>query len=109
MTKYVVRRVVQAIPVLSDAGNAVARQYGLVFEVSIGLDAIHNAFGIDLAKSNGDTSNELPVPGTFIVGRDGRIAFAFVDADYRVRLEPAELLRQLEGVGRERSRASSGV
>jgi len=86
--------------VLSDAGNTVARQYGLVFEVSPALDAIHKAFAIDLARSNGDTSNELPVPGTFIIGSDGRIAFAFVDGDYRVRLEPAELLRQLETVVR---------
>jgi peroxiredoxin len=92
-----------AFAVLSDAGNTLARQYGLVFEVSIRLDAIHKAFAIDLARSNGDTSNELPVPGTFIVGKDGRIAFAFVDADYRVRLEPAELLRQLEGVVRRES------
>ena len=85
-----------AFPVLSDTGNGVARQYGLVFRVSTALEATHQAFGIDLARSNGDTSNELPVPGTFIIGRDGRIAFAFVDSDYRVRLEPAELLRQLE-------------
>lgn len=84
--------------VLSDAGNAVARQYGLVFEVATALDAVHKAFAIDLARSNGDTSNELPVPGTFIIGSDGRIAFAFADADYRARLEPAELLRQLEVV-----------
>jgi len=87
-----------AFPVLSDAANRVARQYGLVFGVPIRLDAIHKGFGIDLAKSNGDTSNELPVPGTFIVDRNGRIAFAFADADYRARLEPAELLRQLEVV-----------
>jgi peroxiredoxin len=86
--------------VLSDTGNTVARQYGLIFEVSTALDAIHKAFGIDLVRSNGDTSNELPVPATFIIDRDGRIAFAFVDADYRVRLEPAELLRQLEPVVR---------
>lgn len=82
--------------VLSDAGNTVARQYGLVFAVPSALDAIHKGFGIDLAKANGDDANELPVPGTFIVDRDGRIALAFVDADYRVRLEPAELLRQLD-------------
>ena len=87
-----------AFAVLSDTGNTVARQYGLVFKVPAALDAAHQAFGIDLVASNGDASNELPVPGTFIVGSDGRIAFTFVEADYRVRLEPAELLRQLETV-----------
>lgn len=85
-----------AFSVLSDVGNKVARSYGLVFKVPAGLDGVHKAFGIDLAKSNGDPSNELPVPGVFVIGRDGRIAFSYVNADYRERLEPAELLRRLE-------------
>jgi peroxiredoxin len=87
-----------AFSVLSDVGNKVARSYGLVFKVPAGLDGVHKAFGIDLAKSNGDLSNELPVPGVFVIGRDGRIAFSHVNADYRERLEPAELLRRLEQV-----------
>lgn len=82
--------------VLSDAGNRVARSYGLVFKLSHTLDAIQQSFSIDLARSNGNASKELPVPGTFVVGRDGRIVSSFVDADYRLRVEPAEILRQLE-------------
>lgn len=87
-----------AFPVLFDRGNGVARRYGLVFTVSEGFDRLHRTFGVDLARSNGDAANELPVPGVFVVARDGRIAFAHVEADYRQRLEPAELLRQLERV-----------
>jgi peroxiredoxin len=82
--------------VLSDAGNKTAQSYGLVWEVPAKLSALHKGFGIDLAKSNGDALNELPVPGTFIVGSDGRIAFSYVNADWTVRLEPAELIRALE-------------
>ncbi|HZE88136.1 MAG TPA: peroxiredoxin-like family protein, partial [Verrucomicrobiae bacterium] len=82
--------------VLSDSGNKVARGYGLVWKVSAGLDAVHKGFGVDLTKSNGDASNELPVPGTFVLGADGRIAFSSVNADWRERLEPAEILRALE-------------
>jgi len=85
-----------AFSVLSDVGNKVARSFGLVFKVPAGLDGVHKAFGIDLTKSNGDATNELPIPGVFIIGRDGKIAFASVNADYRDRLEPAELLRRLE-------------
>lgn len=85
-----------AFAVLSDRGNEIARRYGLVFRVPDGLDAIHRGFGIDLERSNGDATNELPVPGTFVVNREGRVAFAFVNADYRVRLEPAELLQRVQ-------------
>src|SRR5438045_3882539 len=87
--------------VLSDAGNKVARGYGLVWQVPSGLDAIQKGFGINLAKSNGDASNELPVPGTFVLGADGRIAFSYVNADWRERLEPAGIIRALERLGRD--------
>jgi peroxiredoxin len=86
--------------VLSDTGNKVARGYGLVWKVPAGLDAIQRGFGVDLTKSNGDASNELPVPGTFVLGADGRITFSYVNADWRDRLEPAEIIRVLESLGR---------
>ena len=34
----------------------------------------------------------LPVPSVFAVGSDGVIAFAYSNADYKVRLPAAELL-----------------
>jgi peroxiredoxin len=87
--------------VLSDANNKVARAWGLVWKVGASLDGLHEAFGIDLAKSNGDSSNELPVSATFVVDALGRIALAYVDANWRSRLEPAELLARLEKLARK--------
>ena len=82
--------------VVADPGNRVARSYGLVFEVPPRLDELQRGFGVDLPGANGDTSNELPVTATFIVARDGRVAFRHLDIDWRRRLEPADLLRRLE-------------
>ena len=87
--------------VLSDARNTVARSWGLVWKVGTTLDSLLKAFGVDLMKSNGDTSNELPVPATFVVEPSGRIAFAHVDPNWQVRLEPARLISALERVVRE--------
>jgi peroxiredoxin len=86
--------------VLSDGGNTVARAWGLVWKVASSLDSLHTAFGVDLAKSNGETSNELPVPATFVVEPSGRIAFAHYDPNWTVRLEPAALIAALEKVPR---------
>jgi peroxiredoxin len=36
------------------------------------------------------------VPGTFIVDRNGLIQASFVDADYRRRMEPSEILAALK-------------
>jgi peroxiredoxin len=89
---------------LSDVGNKVARQYGLVFSLPEPLRQLYiNKFGVDLQDYNADQAYELPLPGTFIVARDGRIHFAFVEADYTLRLEPDEIvsrLRQLVGPSR---------
>jgi peroxiredoxin len=82
--------------VLSDAGNKVAQSWGLVWKVGTRLDGLHKGFGVDLAKVNGDASNELPVPATFVVEPSGRIAFAHVDPNWRVRMEPAVLISALE-------------
>ena len=35
------------------------------------------------------------MPATFVVGRDGRVALAMVEADYRRRLEPGHILDAL--------------
>ena len=85
-------------PVLSDAGNAVARRYGLVFALAEALRPLYTRSGLDLLTFNGDASWELPIPGTFIVAQDGAVRLAFVDADYTHRLEPEDLLAGLRAV-----------
>ena len=91
--------------VLSDQGNKVARQYGLVFSLVEPLRELYiRNFGVDLKDYNADESYELPMPGTFIVSQDGTIRFAFVDPDYTLRLEPSEMLARV----REAAGATSG-
>lgn len=82
-------------PVLSDVGNHVAREYGLVFVLSDALQDLQKKFGNEVPRFNGDQSWELPMPATFVVSRDGIVRLASVDPDYRRRLEPAALLDQL--------------
>lgn len=82
-------------PVLSDAGNAIARRYGLVFRVADEVLPIYKTFGIDLEAANGDATHELPMPGTFIIDPDGTVRLAFVQADYTKRLPVEQILEQL--------------
>src|ERR1700724_1947253 len=81
-----------SFPVLIDHGGKVAEQFGLTFEMD---DAAKNAlksYGLDLEKRNADGRWILPVPGTFVIDRSGHIAYAHVDADYRNRPEPQEIV-----------------
>ncbi len=91
----IVERQSLTFPVLSDAGNRVAREFGLVFRVGDDVRQRYRAAGIDLARSNGDASWELPVPATYVVAPDRRITYAFVEADYTRRAAPADVVAAL--------------
>src|SRR5271170_5461865 len=49
-------------PVLSDSGNKVAQQFGIVFELDRDLKVVQEQFGVDIPSFNGDHSFQLPVP-----------------------------------------------
>ncbi|MGD8862199.1 MAG: peroxiredoxin-like family protein [Myxococcales bacterium] len=85
-------------PVLTDAHNAVARKYGLVFGLSDAMKGLQETFGNPLPRFNGDDSWELPMPGTFVIGRDGVVQLAHVDPNYMRRLEPAAILEALQAL-----------
>ena len=82
--------------VLSDVGNTVSRDFGLVFKLSDKMQEIYRNFGIDLPTANGDESFELPIPATYVVAQDGIIKFAFIDADYTNRLDPEIIISELQ-------------
>ena len=82
-------------PVLSDAGNQVARQFGLVYRLLPELQAIYETIMTKLPGYNGDQSWELPLAATYLVQPDGKISYARIDADWRNRPEPEELLQAL--------------
>lgn len=89
-----------AFPVLSDVGSGVARAFGIAFELAFELRPIYTRLGHALPDRNGDSSWVLPLPATYVIDRDGTVAFAFVDTDYRSRLEPADIVTVLESLAR---------
>ncbi|MEL6322036.1 MAG: peroxiredoxin-like family protein [Cyanobacteria bacterium J06626_14] len=84
--------------VLSDVGNVVARELGLVFTLPESLRPIYENFGIDLPAHNGDRTFELPVPATYVVAQNGEIIYAFAEADYTQRAEPSDILAAVKSI-----------
>jgi peroxiredoxin len=80
---------------LSDPGNQVARQFGLVYRVPDYQQAIYKRAFVNLPFANGDNSWELPIPATFVLDRDGAVAYASANEDYTDRPEPAEILQAM--------------
>jgi peroxiredoxin len=87
-------------PVLSDFGNKIGRQFGIVFQLGEKLNNFSkNVFKNDIALRNGEGSYELPVPATFVVDTMGIIRFAHVDVDYMTgRAEPEAVIAVLQSI-----------
>src|SRR3954454_493929 len=76
-------------PLLSDAGNQVARGFGVSYRVPDAQRDLYRAVFVNLQLLHGDDSGELPLPATFVITQDGAVAYAFAAADYTQRAEPS--------------------
>jgi peroxiredoxin len=84
--------------VVTDPENRAAKLFGLAFKVDPGTLKIYQKFGINLKASQGNDNNELPMPGTYIIDKTGKIRYSFVDPDYTKRADPEEVLEVLRGL-----------
>ena len=82
-------------PLLSDGGNRVAHQFGLVYRVSPKQESVFRKAFVNLPFTNGDDSWELPIPATFVLDRDGTIRSESANEDYTERPEPADIVAAL--------------
>jgi peroxiredoxin len=80
-------------PLLVDEGNKVARQFGIVYRVPDYQEKLFSSVFINLPHINGDSSWELPLPATYVIGRDGKVQYAWINVDYTARAEPSDVLR----------------
>src|SRR5580698_945337 len=82
-------------PLLHDPGAKLAEQFGLVYTVPEYHQRYLKSILVNLPFLNGEASWRLPIPATYVIGRDGRVLFAEAHADFRVRPEPADVLAAL--------------
>jgi peroxiredoxin len=82
--------------VLTDTGLAIARSYGLVFDLPDYLQEAYEQLGHPVTRFNGTTDQTLPIAGTFVVDRGGVIRFAYANANYMHRADPADIIGVLE-------------
>lgn len=81
--------------ILCDIDHGVALSLGLAFFAGEPMLDFYRTRGIDFHALYGSRSGFLPVPGTFAIGRDGIVRYAFVDVDFRIRAEPADVIAAL--------------
>jgi peroxiredoxin len=79
-------------PLLHDPGAQLAEQFGLVYTVPEYHQKYLKSIMVNLPFLNGEASWRLPLPATYVIGRDSRVLLAEAHADFRVRPEPADAL-----------------
>ena len=81
---------------LSDTKGEIAEKYNILFEVPPVIKEIYKGFGLDLNEYNEAEKWILPVPGLFIINKDGIIKFAEADVDYTKRVGPKRIIDKLK-------------
>jgi peroxiredoxin len=85
------------VRVLSDVDNGYALGLGLAMWVGEEVRALMAARGWDLELFHGNPAWLLPIPATFVVGRDGLVKANLTDHDFRRRMEISDILAALRG------------
>lgn len=83
--------------ILSDKDNQIAKKYGIVYPLTTELaNSYQQTF--DWMAFYGNDRRELPLAATYIIQPDGTIGYAFLDADFRNRAEPEDILSALNRI-----------
>lgn len=87
-----------AFTVLSDVGGDFSAALGIRFSLSDAVKPFYEKAGHALPERNGDGTWALPMPATFVVDKGGAITAAFIEPDYRKRLDPQVALVALQSL-----------
>src|SRR5262249_5072782 len=83
-------------PVLTDMDNGYAMSLNLAVSLGEEMTSLLRRSGLDFPSYQGNDAWLLPIPATFVVGRDGLVKARFIDPDYRHRMPIDELLAALK-------------
>ena len=95
--------------ILHDAEDAVAESFGVCLRIPKQHEEVLKRFGLSLEERNGTANWTLPVPGVFVIDQNAVISAAFVDANYRRRAEPEQILAALESLSARRDAAGGAI
>lgn len=89
------------MPLISDGDNAVAKRFGIAYPLSAEEQRLMRSVGVDLALINRAAGGwSLPLPALYVIGRDRRIAYSFVNGDYCNRAEPEDVIAAIRTLRR---------
>ena len=93
--KKTIEKTKATFSVIEDKNLAIMKSYKVNFAVDENTVMKYKGYGIDFEKANGENGANLPVPATYIVGKNGKIKYAFFNTDYSKRASVKDILENL--------------
>lgn len=84
--------------ILTDLHLKTAEQFSLVFTLPDYLRELYKSFGSALDRFHDEPGYRLPIPARYVIDQQEVIRAAEVNADYTVRPEPSETVKQLRAI-----------
>ncbi len=82
--------------VLQDPDLEVMKAYDVLFHVTEAYqEKIRKKFDVDIAENNGKSTAQLPVPATYLIGKDRKIKYTQFDLNYKNRASVDDILKNL--------------
>jgi len=93
--KKTIEKTKASFSILEDEGLAIMKSYKVSFAVDEKTITRYKGYGIDFDTANGTNGANLPIPATYIIGKDGKIKYVFFDTDYKKRASVQDILNNL--------------
>lgn len=94
--KKTVEKTGTSISILSDGDRKIMEDYKVAFQVTDAYsEKVKKYVKKDLTEMSGHASATLPVPATYVIGKDGKVAYTFYDPDYSKRASVKDILAVL--------------
>jgi len=83
--------------IIQDKDRSIMQNYGVYFKVSKSYDRkIKTLLLTNIADNNGEEEAFLPIPATYVIGKDRKIKFAHHDANYKERAPVEDIVNVLK-------------
>lgn len=85
------------LTIISDPEAKILSLYKVQFKMSDELVKTYKySYSIDIEGASGKNHHIIAVPSVFVIKKDGKIGFAYVNEDYKVRAENKDIVHAIE-------------
>lgn len=93
--KKTIEKTKASFSIIQDSALLIMKSYKVAFALDEKTIAKYKTYGIDFTKANSENGANLPVPATYIVGKDGKIKYVFFNKDYSKRASVKDIIANL--------------